>query len=84
MFVNHSTTEEPYEVKVSRTVLKTSRRGDLAAEFNVVAFWVLRLTLRLVGCCAFIRFNLYDDSTIQALPRQGGHSEAPLAKQNGG
>lgn len=34
MFVNHSTTEEPYEVKVSRTVLKTSRQGDLAAEFN--------------------------------------------------
>ena len=34
MIVNHSTIEEPYEVKVSRTVLKTSRRGDLAAEFN--------------------------------------------------
>ena len=27
--------EEPCEVKVSRTVLKTSRRGDLTAEFNV-------------------------------------------------
>ncbi len=35
MIVNHSTIEEPYEVKVSRTVLKTSRRGDLAAEFNI-------------------------------------------------
>lgn len=34
MYDKHSTTEEPYEVKVSRTVLKTSRRGDLAAEFN--------------------------------------------------
>lgn len=34
LFVNHSTIEEPYEVKVSRPVLKTSRRGDLTAEFN--------------------------------------------------
>ena len=33
--------EEPCEVKISRTVLKTSRRGDSAAEFNLCKYVTL-------------------------------------------
>ena len=60
MIVNHSTTEEPYEVKVSRTVLETSRRGDPTAEFNYLTVSkILPMAARVFG----VRFAGRDAAT---------------------